>query len=118
MNPVSIPSKIIIQNPILIAKPGSQKEGKVRGMKKIWSFLSENFPFSGIGLVLFQMSLVNIIVLREDETLMCIGIHGQFIHINVSNQTVIVKLSSQPEPADTDLFLEAGLAFDALSHQI
>ena len=55
---------------------------------------------------------------REDETLMCIGIHGQFIHINISNQTVIVKLSSQPEPASTDSFLEAGLAFDALSHQI
>jgi CubicO group peptidase (beta-lactamase class C family) len=54
----------------------------------------------------------------EDQTLMCIGIHGQFIHINISNQTVIVKLSSQPEPANTDFFLEAGLVFDALSHQI
>ena len=54
----------------------------------------------------------------EDQTLMCIGIHGQFIHINISNQTVIVKLSSQPEPANTSLFLEAGLAFDALSRQI
>lgn len=54
----------------------------------------------------------------EEQTLMCIGIHGQFIHINISKQTVIVKLSSQPEPANTDLFLEAGLAFDALSHQI
>ena len=54
----------------------------------------------------------------EDQTLMCIVIHGQFIHINISNQTVIVKLSSQPEPANTDFFLEAGLVFDALSHQI
>ena len=54
----------------------------------------------------------------KDQTLMCIGIHGQFIHINISNQTVIVKFSSQPEPANTNLFLEAGLAFDALSHQI
>ena len=54
----------------------------------------------------------------EEQTLMCIGIHGQFIHINISNQTVIVKLSSQPAPANTELFLEAGLAFDALSHQI
>ena len=54
----------------------------------------------------------------EDQMLTCIGIHRQFIHINISKQTVIVKLSSQPEPANINLFLEAGLAFDALSHQI
>tara|TARA_A100000164_G_scaffold256523_1_gene228612 strand:+ start:839 stop:1171 length:333 start_codon:yes stop_codon:yes gene_type:complete len=67
VNLVSTPSKISIQNPILMVELGNPKGGKVRGMKKIWSFLSEHFPFSGIGLVLFQMSLVNIIVLPEDE---------------------------------------------------
>ena len=67
VNLVSTSSKISIQNPILMVELGNPKEGKVRGMKKIWSFLSEHFPFSGIGLVLFQMSLVNIIVFSEDE---------------------------------------------------
>ena len=67
VSPVSTPSKISIQNPILMVELGNPKGGKVRGMKKIWSFLSEHFPFSGIGLVLFQMSLVNIILLPEDE---------------------------------------------------
>ena len=67
MNPVSTPSKISIQNPILMVELGNQKEGKVRGMKKLWSFLSEHFPYSGIGLVLFQMSLSSVITLPEDE---------------------------------------------------
>ena len=66
VNLVSTTSKIRIPNPILIAKPGSQKEGKVRGMKKLWSFLSEHFPFTVIGLVLFNMSL-SWITLPEDE---------------------------------------------------
>ena len=67
VNLVSTPSKIDIPNPILIAKPGSQKEGKVRRMKKLWSFLSEHFPFTVIGLVLFQMSLSSFIALPADE---------------------------------------------------
>ena len=52
------------------------------------------------------------------HTLMCLGIHGQYIHVNLSSQTVIVKLSSQPESADNDMFSEAFLAFDALSEQL
>ena len=63
---VSTPSKISIQNPILMVELGNQKDGKVRRMKKLWSFLSEHFPYSGIGLVLFQMSL-SWITLPEDE---------------------------------------------------
>ena len=59
VSPVSTPSKISIQNPILMVELGNQKEGKVGGMKKLWSFLSEHFPFTVIGLVLFLMSLIN-----------------------------------------------------------
>ena len=36
-------------------------------MKKLWSFLSEHFPYSGIGFVLFQMALVSTIQLPKDE---------------------------------------------------
>ena len=63
---VSTPSKISIRNPIHMVELGNLKEGKVRRMKKLWSFLSEHFPYSGIGLVLFQMSL-SWITLPEDE---------------------------------------------------
>tara|TARA_B100000886_G_scaffold215711_1_gene149614 strand:- start:115 stop:444 length:330 start_codon:yes stop_codon:yes gene_type:complete len=66
VNLVSTPSKIDIPNPILLAKPGSQKEGKVGRMKKLWLFLSEHFPFTVIGSVLFNMSL-SWITLPEDE---------------------------------------------------
>ena len=67
MSPVSTPSKISIQNPILMVELGNPKEGKVGGMKKLWSFLSEHFPFTVIGLVLFHMSLSSFITLPEDE---------------------------------------------------
>ena len=55
---------------------------------------------------------------QGNQTLMCLGIHGQYIHMNLSNQTVIVKLSSQPEPVNNEMFSEAFLAFDALSDQL
>ena len=55
---------------------------------------------------------------QGNRSLMCLGIHGQYIHMNLTNQTVIVKLSSQPASADSEMFSEAFLAFDALSEQL
>ena len=36
--------------------------------------------------------------------MICIGIHGQSIHVNQKTGVVIVKLSSHPEPVDLALF--------------
>ena len=55
---------------------------------------------------------------QDNQTLMCLGIHGQYIHMNLANQTVIVKLSSQPESANNEMFPNAFLALDALSDQL
>ena len=55
---------------------------------------------------------------QGNHSLMCLGIHGQYIHMNLANQTVIVKLSSQPASADSEMFSEAFLAFDAVSEQL
>ena len=51
----------------------------------------------------------------ERGVLLAIGIHGQTIHIDLSNSVVIVKLSSHPEPADMALFGDTFQALDALS---
>jgi len=51
----------------------------------------------------------------ERGILICIGIHGQTIHVNMSTGTVIVKFSSHPEPVDMPLFLDTFAAMDAIS---
>jgi hypothetical protein len=50
--------------------------------------------------------------------LLCIGIHGQTIHMNMSTQTVIVKFSSQPESVDMPLFQDTFAAMDAISEAV
>jgi CubicO group peptidase (beta-lactamase class C family) len=47
--------------------------------------------------------------------LMCIGIHGQTIHINMSTGVVIVKLSSHPRPDDEFIFNDTFRGLNDLS---
>lgn len=54
----------------------------------------------------------------ERGILLCIGIYGQTIHVNMTAGTVMVKFSSHPEPADMPLFLDTFAALDALSESI
>ena len=53
-----------------------------------------------------------------EQVATCIGIHGQFIHVDLSSQVVIVKLSSQPDAADASMFTETFLAMRALSNNL
>ncbi len=50
--------------------------------------------------------------------MLCIGIHGQTIHVDPSTGVVIVKLSSHPEPLDIALFGDTFLALEALSSKL
>ena len=54
----------------------------------------------------------------ERGVIVCLGIYGQTIHVNMSTGTVIVKFSSHPEPADMSLFVDALLAMDAISEAV
>ena len=54
----------------------------------------------------------------ERGILLCIGIYGQTIHVNMTTGTVMVKFSSHPEPVDMPLFLDTFAALDALSESI
>lgn len=51
----------------------------------------------------------------ERGIILCIGIHGQTIHVNMTTGTVIVKLSSHPESVDMPLFMDTFAALDAIS---
>ena len=55
---------------------------------------------------------------RDRTTMICLGIHGQYIHVNQSTGVVSVKLSTQPEPAADLMFADTFLALDALSTQV
>lgn len=50
--------------------------------------------------------------------LLCIGIHGQTIHINKNTGVVIVKLSTHPKPSDLGLYGETWRALNALTEAI
>ena len=50
--------------------------------------------------------------------LLCVGIHGQTIHVNKNSGVVIVKLSSHPDPADLGLFGETWRALGALTEAL
>ena len=52
---------------------------------------------------------------RVRGVMSAIGIHGQQIYIDMTAQVVIVKLSSQPEPLDQGMFLEAAIAMEAIA---
>ncbi|RWG57236.1 MAG: class C beta-lactamase-related serine hydrolase [Mesorhizobium sp.] len=47
-----------------------------------------------------------------------IGIHGQWIYVNPSDEVVIAKMSSQPEPVDDQLDLDVVAFFEALSRMV
>ena len=47
--------------------------------------------------------------------LLCVGIHGQTIHVNQNTGVVIVKLSSHPYPSDLGLFGETWRALSVLT---
>ncbi len=52
------------------------------------------------------------------STMICIGIHGQTIHVNQDTRVVSVKLSTHPEPAKDTMFAETFLGLNALSAAI
>ncbi|PBC04543.1 serine hydrolase [Mesorhizobium sp. WSM3860] len=47
-----------------------------------------------------------------------IGIHGQWIYVNPSDEVVIAKMSSQPEPVDDQLDLDIVAFFETLSGMV
>jgi len=51
----------------------------------------------------------------EQGVMMCIGIHGQTIHINQKTGVVSVKFSTHPDSADMAIFGDTFLALNALS---
>ncbi|MBW8320586.1 MAG: beta-lactamase family protein [Rhizobium sp.] len=52
---------------------------------------------------------------EPDGAFCAIGIHGQWLYVNPSTETVIVKLSSQPNPLDDELKQDNFAFFSALS---
>lgn len=54
----------------------------------------------------------------EKGIMLAIGIHGQFIYMDKSNDLVMVKLSSQPESTDELMYLDAIMAMDAIAEQL
>jgi len=54
----------------------------------------------------------------EQGVMICIGIHGQTIHINQKTGVVSVKLSTHPDSADMAIFGDTFLALNALSTAI
>jgi CubicO group peptidase (beta-lactamase class C family) len=47
--------------------------------------------------------------------MLALGIHGQIIYMNKLSDVVIVKLSTQPEQVDMEMFMDAFAAMDAIS---
>ena len=54
----------------------------------------------------------------ERGVMLGVGIFGQSVHVNLTAKTVIVKLSSQPEPLDFELFLNSFAAMNAVSETL
>jgi hypothetical protein len=52
---------------------------------------------------------------RDKFVMLALGIHGQIIYMDKSSDVVIVKLSTQPESVDMDMFLDAFAAMDAIT---
>jgi CubicO group peptidase (beta-lactamase class C family) len=48
------------------------------------------------------------------DVLLCLGIHGQLVHVNRRTRTVCVKLSSWPTPQDPSLLYQTLQACDAV----
>ena len=52
------------------------------------------------------------------EAMLALGIHGQIIYMNKAEDVVIVKLSTQPESVDLDMFMDAFSAMDAIADHL
>jgi CubicO group peptidase (beta-lactamase class C family) len=55
---------------------------------------------------------------RDKSVSLALGIHGQIIYMDKSSDIVIVKLSTQPESVDVDMFLDAFAAMDAIAENL
>ena len=54
----------------------------------------------------------------DEDIMLCIGIHGQFICINMATNSVIVRFSSQPEPLDIMMFANTLAGIQSVSSKI
>ena len=54
----------------------------------------------------------------DENIMLCIGIHGQFICINKATNSVIVRFSSQPEPLDIMMFANTLAGIQSVSSKI
>lgn len=52
------------------------------------------------------------------QVMLALGIHGQIIYMDKLNDIVMVKLSTQPESADMEMFLDAFAAMDAIAAKL
>ncbi|MFT6286768.1 MAG: CubicO group peptidase (beta-lactamase class C family) [Alcanivorax sp.] len=55
---------------------------------------------------------------REKSVTLALGIHGQIIYMDKSSDIVMVKLSTQPESVDLDMFVDAFAAMDAIAENL
>ena len=54
----------------------------------------------------------------DENIMLCIGIHGQFICTNKATNSVIVRFSSQPEPLDLMMFANTLAGIQSVSSKI
>ncbi len=52
------------------------------------------------------------------QVMLALGIHGQIIYMDKLNDIVMVKLSTQPESVDMNMFLDAFAAMDAIADKL
>ena len=50
--------------------------------------------------------------------MLALGIHGQIIYMNRPAAVVIVKLSTQPDQVDMDMFMDAFAAMDSIAENL
>ncbi len=55
---------------------------------------------------------------RGSRTLLCLGIHGQLVYVDSRHDTVVVKLSSWPQPQDPALFTDGLTCAQAIARQL
>lgn len=54
----------------------------------------------------------------KKSVMLALGIHGQIIFMDKSSGVVIVKLSTQPDSVDLDMFVDAFAAMDAIAENL
>jgi CubicO group peptidase (beta-lactamase class C family) len=52
---------------------------------------------------------------RRDTPVMCLGMYGQFLYVNIERQVVIAKFSSQEHATDDAIVVRTFLAFDHIA---